>query len=56
MENRDHILKCPFHTSGYKLQCKVTTDPAEPSHNVLVRYTSKNWNLARLYYHVSTNI
>uniref|UniRef100_A0A1X7TVI9 Uncharacterized protein n=1 Tax=Amphimedon queenslandica TaxID=400682 RepID=A0A1X7TVI9_AMPQE len=35
---------------------KVTTNPVEASKNVLVRYRSKNWNLARLHYHVSTNI
>uniref|UniRef100_A0A1X7UCX7 Uncharacterized protein n=1 Tax=Amphimedon queenslandica TaxID=400682 RepID=A0A1X7UCX7_AMPQE len=68
----DQVLKCPFHTLAYKLECqekagladvlihpeigKVTTNPVEASHNVLVRYRSKNWNLARLHYHVSTNI
>uniref|UniRef100_A0A1X7UET6 Uncharacterized protein n=1 Tax=Amphimedon queenslandica TaxID=400682 RepID=A0A1X7UET6_AMPQE len=52
----DQVLKCPFHTLAYKLECKVTTNPIEASHNVLVRYRSKNWNLARLHYHVSTNI
>ena len=68
----DHVLKCPFHTLAYKLECqekagladvlihpemgKVTTNPVEASHNVLVRYRSKNLNLERLHYHVSTNI
>ena len=68
----DHVLKCPFHALAYKLECqekagladvlihpemgKVTTNPVEASHNVLVRYRSKNLNLARLHYHVSTNI
>uniref|UniRef100_A0A1X7UQH6 Uncharacterized protein n=1 Tax=Amphimedon queenslandica TaxID=400682 RepID=A0A1X7UQH6_AMPQE len=35
---------------------KVTTNPVEASHNVLVRYRSKIWNLARLHYHISANI
>uniref|UniRef100_A0A1X7T5W7 Uncharacterized protein n=1 Tax=Amphimedon queenslandica TaxID=400682 RepID=A0A1X7T5W7_AMPQE len=35
---------------------KVTTNPHEASHNVLVTYRCKNWNLACLHYHVSTNI
>ena len=68
----DHVLKCPLHTLAYKLDCqekagladilihpemgKVTTNPVEASHNVLVRYRSKNLNLAWLHYHVSTNI
>uniref|UniRef100_A0A1X7UJI1 Uncharacterized protein n=1 Tax=Amphimedon queenslandica TaxID=400682 RepID=A0A1X7UJI1_AMPQE len=68
----DQVLKCPFHTLAYKLECqekagladvlirpeigKVTTNPVEASPNVLVTYRFKNWNLAHLHYHVSTNI
>uniref|UniRef100_A0A1X7UZ50 Uncharacterized protein n=1 Tax=Amphimedon queenslandica TaxID=400682 RepID=A0A1X7UZ50_AMPQE len=35
---------------------KATTNPFEASHNVLVTYRSKNWNIASLHYHFSTNI
>ena len=67
-----HKLDCPFHSLAYELECRdkaaladvlihpgigtVTTNLFEASHNVLVRYRSKNWNLARLHYQVSTNI
>ena len=67
-----HILDCPFHSLAYELECrekaaladvlihpgigKVTTNMVEASHNVLVRYRSKNWNIARLHYQVSTNL
>ena len=67
-----HKLDCPFHSLAYELECrekaaladvlihpgigKITTNLVEASHNVLVRYRSKNWNLARLHYQVSTNI
>ena len=64
-----HILNCPIHSLAYKLEGrekadvlihpeigKVTTNIVEASHNVLVRYRSKNWNIARLHYQVSTNL
>ena len=69
---RGHILNCPFHSLAYELECrekaaladvlihpeigKVTTNIVEASHNVLVRYRSKNFNVARLHYQVSTNL
>ena len=67
-----HILDCPFHSLAYELECRekaamadvlihpgignVTTNIVEASHNVLVRYRSKDWNVTRLHYQVSTNI
>ena len=35
---------------------KVNTNIVEASHNVLVRFRSKDWNIARLHYEVSTNL
>ena len=67
-----HVLDCPFHSLAYELECRemaaqadvlihpeignVTTNIVEASHNVLVRYRSKDWNIARLHYQVSTNL
>ena len=67
-----HVLDCPFHSLAYELECqekaalahvlihpeigKVTTNVVEASHNVLVRYRSKDWHIARLHYQVSTNL
>uniref|UniRef100_A0A1X7VBI0 Uncharacterized protein n=1 Tax=Amphimedon queenslandica TaxID=400682 RepID=A0A1X7VBI0_AMPQE len=35
---------------------KVTTNIVEASNNVHVTYWSKDWNIARLHYQVSTNL
>ena len=67
-----YVLTCPFHALAYELECrycsthadnlidpelgKVNTNIVEASHNVLVRFRSKDWNIARLHYEVSTNL
>ena len=67
-----YVLTCPFHALAYELGCrycstkadnlihpelgKVNTNIVEALHNVLVRFRSKDWNIARLYYEVSTNL
>ena len=67
-----HTLTCPFHSLAYEMECRkiadqteslihpqlgrLHTNQVEASHNVLVRYRSKNLQLARLHYELSTNI
>ena len=67
-----YALTCPFHSLAYEIECRkrasegeslihpqlgrLHTNQVEASHNVLVRYRSKNLQLARLHYEVSTNI
>ena len=67
-----YVLTCPFHSLVYELECyhcstqanklihpklgKVNTNLLEASHNVLIRFRPKDWNIARLHYEVSTNL
>ena len=67
-----HVLTCPFHALAYEFEChycstradnlihlelgKVNTNIVEVSHNVLVRFRSKDWNIVCLHYEVSTNL
>lgn len=50
------VCSCGLCSDPDNLECKVNTNIVEASHNVLVRFRSKDWNIARLYYEVSTNL
>ena len=65
-------LSCPFHSLAYEIECnerakqvKKLVHPIlkrghsnflEASHNVLIRFRSKNSSLERLHYQLSTNL
>ena len=65
-------LHCPFHALAFEIECDNRASQAtelihpelgrghsnlpEASHNVLIRFRSKNLNLQRLHYIVSTNL
>ena len=65
-------LSCPFHALAYDIECKERASQAdklvhpilkrghsnavEASHNVLIRFRSKDIFLERLHYHLSTNL
>ena len=67
-----HPLTCPFHALAYEIECCVRADQAshiihtelgrghsnypEASHNVLVRFRSKDKYLQNIHYTVSTNL
>ncbi len=70
-EGKD-VLNCPFHLLVYKIECHVRAQQAdklihpilrrghsnwlESSHNVMIRFRSKDISLERLHYQVSTNL
>ena len=65
-------LSCPFHSLAYEVECNETAKQVkklvhiilkrghsnflEASHNVLIRFRSKNSSLERLHYQLSTNL
>ena len=65
-------LECEFHALVYEIECKERASQAgklvhpilkrghsnavEASHNVLIRFRSKDISLERLHYHLSTNL
>ena len=67
-----HTLMCPFHVLAYEIECFNRAEEAdsiihpelgrghsnycEASHNVLVRFRSKDLQLHRLHYITKTNI
>ena len=65
-------LSCPFNTLAYQIECheraalakklvhpilkRGHSNAVEASHNVLIRFRSKDISLERLHYHLSTNL
>ena len=65
-------LSCPFHALAYQIECheraalakklvhpilkRGHSNAVEASHNVLIRFRSKDISLERLHYHLSTNL
>ena len=65
-------LTCPFHALAFEIECESRASQAthiihpelgrghsnypEASHNVLIRFRSKDKNLQRVHYIVSTNL
>ena len=66
-----NILSWPFHSLAYEIACEAViakskqiihelghcyTSMLESSHNVLLQFRTKNLNLQRLHYYVSTSL
>ena len=67
-----NVLSCPFHSLAYEIACKAViakskqiiheelgccyTSIIESSHNVLLQFRTKNLNLQRFHYYVSTSL
>ena len=67
-----NAVKCPFHSLAYEIACEAViakskqiiheelgccyTSIIESSHNVLLQFRTKNLNLQRLHYYVSTSL
>ena len=64
-----YVLTCPFHSLLYEIECDSMADSLvhpvlkrghsnwlEASHNVFIRFRSKDISLERLHYEVSTNL